>query len=231
MAPPTLPPLPADPEVKRAPTHPGHLWQASLTPELGREAIPLQNVPAESGSSLFSLYVYVPDCSLLFSLLPCLLSPSSVQQASYAASSFSSVSYCVQQTKVAFTPEDGSATQGISVSVSNSFLSRHGNLPVPSVSRSLLLATGKLVSEIFPLSLLPPDVCAAAHRRLCLSAGPCTRWERVCVVGWLWPKGLCEPVGRGSLAATLGTSSPRHKLAGMSWPFYSILTLGLGSAL
>ncbi|XP_043421695.1 rap guanine nucleotide exchange factor 1 isoform X9 [Prionailurus bengalensis] len=55
-------------------------------------------------------------------------------QASYAASSFSSVSYCVQQTKVAFTPEDGSATQGISVSVSNSFLSRHGNLPVPSES-------------------------------------------------------------------------------------------------
>ncbi|XP_039718842.1 rap guanine nucleotide exchange factor 1 isoform X6 [Pteropus medius] len=53
-------------------------------------------------------------------------------QASYAASSFSSVSYCVQQTKVAFTPEDSSATQGISVSVSNSFLSRHGNFPVPS---------------------------------------------------------------------------------------------------
>ncbi|XP_037654582.1 rap guanine nucleotide exchange factor 1 isoform X7 [Choloepus didactylus] len=55
-------------------------------------------------------------------------------QASYAASSFSSVSYCVQQTKVAFTPEDSSVTQGISVSVSNSFLSRHGNLPVPSES-------------------------------------------------------------------------------------------------
>uniref|UniRef100_F7D9U2 CRK SH3-binding GNRP n=1 Tax=Equus caballus TaxID=9796 RepID=F7D9U2_HORSE len=55
-------------------------------------------------------------------------------QASYAASSFSSVSYCVQQTKVAFTPEDGSAAQGISVSVSNSFLSRHGNLPVSSES-------------------------------------------------------------------------------------------------
>ncbi|KAM7316763.1 hypothetical protein ACRRTK_024494 [Alexandromys fortis] len=52
-------------------------------------------------------------------------------QASYAASSFS-VSYCVQQTKVAFTPEDGSAAQGLSVSVSNSFLSRHGSLPVPS---------------------------------------------------------------------------------------------------
>ncbi|XP_034350272.1 rap guanine nucleotide exchange factor 1 isoform X11 [Arvicanthis niloticus] len=52
-------------------------------------------------------------------------------QASYAASSFS-VSYCVQQTKVAFTPEDGSAAQGLSVSVSNSFLNRHGSLPVPS---------------------------------------------------------------------------------------------------
>ncbi|KAM7238347.1 hypothetical protein CapIbe_009867 [Capra ibex] len=53
-------------------------------------------------------------------------------QASCAAPPFSSVSYCVQQTKVAFTPEDGSAAPGISVSVSNSFLSRHGSLPVPS---------------------------------------------------------------------------------------------------
>nr|XP_036863770.1 rap guanine nucleotide exchange factor 1 isoform X10 [Manis javanica] len=58
-------------------------------------------------------------------------------QASYAAASFSSVSYCVQQTKVAFTPEDSSASQGISVSVSNSFLSRHGNLPVPSESPAM----------------------------------------------------------------------------------------------
>lgn len=58
----------------------------------------------------------------------------SVQQASYAASSFS-VSYCVQHTKVAFTPEDGSAAPGLSASVSNSFLSRHGALAVPSVSR------------------------------------------------------------------------------------------------
>ncbi|KAM8801994.1 rap guanine nucleotide exchange factor 1 isoform 3-T3 [Rhynchonycteris naso] len=63
---------------------------------------------------------------------PPALPPKQRQLASYAASSFSSVSYCVQQTKVAFTSEDGSATQGISVSVSNSFLSRHGNLPVPS---------------------------------------------------------------------------------------------------
>ncbi|XP_071072982.1 rap guanine nucleotide exchange factor 1 isoform X6 [Dasypus novemcinctus] len=62
---------------------------------------------------------------------PPALPPKQRQLASYAASSYS-VSYCVQQTKVAFTPEDSSATQGISVSVSNSFLSRHGNLPVPS---------------------------------------------------------------------------------------------------
>ncbi|KAK1334035.1 hypothetical protein QTO34_005034 [Cnephaeus nilssonii] len=63
-------------------------------------------------------------------------------QASHAASSFSSVSYCVQQTKVAFTPEDSSATQGISVSVSNSFLSRHGNLPVPSSENASAEAGG-----------------------------------------------------------------------------------------
>ncbi|XP_063100224.1 rap guanine nucleotide exchange factor 1 isoform X12 [Cavia porcellus] len=65
---------------------------------------------------------------------PPALPPKQRQLASYAASSFSSVSHCVQQTKVAFTPDDGSATQGLSVSMSNSFLSRHGSLPVPSES-------------------------------------------------------------------------------------------------
>ncbi|XP_059571609.1 rap guanine nucleotide exchange factor 1 [Alligator mississippiensis] len=53
-------------------------------------------------------------------------------QASYAASSFPSVSYCVQQTKVPFLPEDISATQGLSMSVSNSFLNRHSSFPVHS---------------------------------------------------------------------------------------------------
>uniref|UniRef100_A0A8C0GER1 CRK SH3-binding GNRP n=1 Tax=Chelonoidis abingdonii TaxID=106734 RepID=A0A8C0GER1_CHEAB len=53
-------------------------------------------------------------------------------QASYAASSFSSVSYCVQQTKVPFAPEDTSAIQGLSMSVSNSFLNRHSSFPVHS---------------------------------------------------------------------------------------------------
>ncbi|XP_073872324.1 rap guanine nucleotide exchange factor 1 isoform X13 [Macaca fascicularis] len=70
---------------------------------------------------------------------PPALPPKQRQLASCAAASFSSVSYCVQQTKVAFTPEDGSAAQGLSVSVSHSFLSRHGSLPVPlykSVFRS-----------------------------------------------------------------------------------------------
>ncbi|XP_027543407.1 rap guanine nucleotide exchange factor 1 isoform X5 [Neopelma chrysocephalum] len=58
-------------------------------------------------------------------------------QASYAASSFSSVSYCVQQTKVPFTPEDSGATQGLTMSVSNSFLSRHSSFPVHSESPSV----------------------------------------------------------------------------------------------
>ncbi|XP_066418907.1 rap guanine nucleotide exchange factor 1 isoform X5 [Molothrus aeneus] len=55
-------------------------------------------------------------------------------QASYAASSFSSVSYCVQQPKVPFSPEDCGATQGLTMSVSNSFLSRHSSFPVHSDS-------------------------------------------------------------------------------------------------
>ncbi|XP_073412062.1 rap guanine nucleotide exchange factor 1 isoform X5 [Dendrobates tinctorius] len=55
-------------------------------------------------------------------------------QASFAASSFSSVSYCAQPTKGVFAPEDGSHPQGISLSVSNCFLSRHGSFPVPSES-------------------------------------------------------------------------------------------------
>ncbi|XP_040261861.1 rap guanine nucleotide exchange factor 1 isoform X2 [Bufo bufo] len=55
-------------------------------------------------------------------------------QASFAASSFSSVSYCAQPTKGVFAPEDGSHPQGISLSVSNCFLSRHGSFPVPSDS-------------------------------------------------------------------------------------------------
>ncbi|XP_072604402.1 rap guanine nucleotide exchange factor 1 isoform X11 [Vulpes vulpes] len=86
-------------------------------------------------------------------------------QASYAASSFSSVSYCVQQTKVAFTPEDGSATQGISVSVSNSFLSRHGNLPVPSYKSVFRSYSQDFVphnhASVQPF--LPPTSSASPH--------------------------------------------------------------------
>ncbi|XP_075761663.1 rap guanine nucleotide exchange factor 1 isoform X2 [Pelodiscus sinensis] len=63
---------------------------------------------------------------------PPALPPKQRQLASYAASSFSSVSYCVQQTKVPFTPEDTSATQGLSMSISNSFLNRHSSFPVHS---------------------------------------------------------------------------------------------------
>ncbi|XP_027767443.1 rap guanine nucleotide exchange factor 1 isoform X6 [Empidonax traillii] len=68
---------------------------------------------------------------------PPALPPKQRQLASYAASSFSSVSYCVQQTKVPFTPEDSGATQGLTMSVSNSFLSRHSSFPVHSESPSV----------------------------------------------------------------------------------------------
>ncbi|PNI68806.1 RAPGEF1 isoform 3 [Pan troglodytes] len=87
-------------------------------------------------------------------------------QASCAASSFSSVSHCVQQTKVAFTPEDGSAAQGLSVSVSNSFLSRHGSLPVPSSENASeeagegeyvnLYSSGQSSEELAPSRGEPP---------------------------------------------------------------------------
>ncbi|XP_059266474.1 rap guanine nucleotide exchange factor 1 isoform X6 [Mustela nigripes] len=86
-------------------------------------------------------------------------------QASCAAASFSSVSYCVQQTKVAFTPEDSSATQGISVSVSNSFLSRHGTLPVPS-SRSVFRSFSQDCVPHSPASVqpfLPPTSSSSPH--------------------------------------------------------------------
>ncbi|KAM5298544.1 rap guanine nucleotide exchange factor 1 [Ctenodactylus gundi] len=85
-------------------------------------------------------------------------------QASYAASSFS-VSYCVQQTKVPFTPEDGSATQGLSVSVSNSFLSRHGSLPVPSY-KSVFRSYSQDFASPHPASVhpfLPPTSSSSPH--------------------------------------------------------------------
>ncbi|XP_063792841.1 rap guanine nucleotide exchange factor 1 isoform X2 [Pseudophryne corroboree] len=63
---------------------------------------------------------------------PPALPPKQRQLASFAASSFSSVSYCAQPTKGVFAPEDSSLPQGISLSVSNCFLSRHGSFPVPS---------------------------------------------------------------------------------------------------
>ncbi|XP_052525314.1 rap guanine nucleotide exchange factor 1 isoform X7 [Tympanuchus pallidicinctus] len=68
---------------------------------------------------------------------PPALPPKQRQLASYAASSFPSVSYCVQQTKVPFTPEDTGAAQGLTMSVSNSFLNRHSSFPVHSESPSV----------------------------------------------------------------------------------------------
>ncbi|XP_053137885.1 rap guanine nucleotide exchange factor 1 isoform X2 [Hemicordylus capensis] len=63
---------------------------------------------------------------------PPALPPKQRQLASFAASSFSSVSYCVQPPKVPFAPEDLGTTQGLSMSVSNSFLHQHSSFPVHS---------------------------------------------------------------------------------------------------
>ncbi|XP_063000774.1 rap guanine nucleotide exchange factor 1 isoform X3 [Elgaria multicarinata webbii] len=63
---------------------------------------------------------------------PPALPPKQRQLASFAASSFSSVSYCVQPPKVPFAPEDLGTAQGLSMSVSNSFLHQHSSFPVHS---------------------------------------------------------------------------------------------------
>ncbi|XP_072840990.2 rap guanine nucleotide exchange factor 1 isoform X2 [Pogona vitticeps] len=63
---------------------------------------------------------------------PPALPPKQRQLASFAASSFSSVSYCVQPPKVSFAPEDIGTTQALSMSISNSFLHQHSSYPVPS---------------------------------------------------------------------------------------------------
>lgn len=82
----------------------------------------------------YPLFIAFSVLSFFVSSVSCFLPPP--QQASYAASSFSPVSYCVQQTKVPFTPEDSGAAQGLTMSVSNSFLNRHSSFPVHSVSCS-----------------------------------------------------------------------------------------------
>ncbi|KAM5329260.1 rap guanine nucleotide exchange factor 1 isoform 4-T4 [Glossophaga mutica] len=96
---------------------------------------------------------------------PPALPPKQRQLASFAASSFSSVSYCVQQTRVAFTPEDSSAAQGISVSVSNSFLSRHGHLPVPSYKSVFRSFSQDSVphSQASAQPFLPPTSSSSPH--------------------------------------------------------------------
>ncbi|XP_048368346.1 rap guanine nucleotide exchange factor 1 isoform X4 [Sphaerodactylus townsendi] len=57
-------------------------------------------------------------------------------QASFATSSFSSVSFCVQPPQVPFGPEDSSgvSVQGLSMSISNSFLHQHSSFLVHSES-------------------------------------------------------------------------------------------------
>ncbi|CAI5794163.1 rap guanine nucleotide exchange factor 1 isoform X8 [Podarcis lilfordi] len=69
---------------------------------------------------------------------PPALPPKQRQLASFAASSsFSSVSYCVQPPKVPIATEDIGTAQGLTMSISNSFLHQHSTLPVHSESPAI----------------------------------------------------------------------------------------------
>nr|XP_014340836.1 PREDICTED: rap guanine nucleotide exchange factor 1 [Latimeria chalumnae] len=73
-------------------------------------------------------------------------------QASYAASSSSFISCYVQQSKVPVPAEDAGSVPSISMSVSNSFLSRHSSFTTPSTLPSPSL------SEDFPFPSLLPSI-------------------------------------------------------------------------
>uniref|UniRef100_A0A8D2JC67 CRK SH3-binding GNRP n=1 Tax=Varanus komodoensis TaxID=61221 RepID=A0A8D2JC67_VARKO len=63
---------------------------------------------------------------------PPALPPKQRQLASFATSSLSSVSYCAQPPKVPFAPEDVGTAQGLTMSISNSFLHQHSSFPMHS---------------------------------------------------------------------------------------------------
>ncbi|XP_044295839.1 rap guanine nucleotide exchange factor 1 isoform X2 [Varanus komodoensis] len=65
---------------------------------------------------------------------PPALPPKQRQLASFATSSLSSVSYCAQPPKVPFAPEDVGTAQGLTMSISNSFLHQHSSFPMHSES-------------------------------------------------------------------------------------------------
>ncbi|XP_066466652.1 rap guanine nucleotide exchange factor 1 [Tiliqua scincoides] len=151
-------------------------------------------------------------------------------QASFAASSFSSVSYCVQPPKVPFAPEDIGTLQGLSMSVSNSFLHQHSSFPVhsyKSVFRSysqdfvprkqvsippFLSSTSSASSPPLPFPPVhqPPNsdlaaVPAAASQSLGAVDGPATSSQESCFNG----TSVCLP-SETSFTDSLQTSSSEH---------------------
>ncbi|KAG8509470.1 LOW QUALITY PROTEIN: Rap guanine nucleotide exchange factor 1, partial [Galemys pyrenaicus] len=170
-----LAPPPALPPKQRQLPPPRHRPHSlHLTPPRARRGLPAPPGPRGASGPEPS---GAPECR---AALPpptpdalCSLPPSRLLQASYAASSFSSVSYCVQQTKVAFTPEDGSAAQGITVSASNPFLGRHG--AVPSVSRSRCSLQEAPAAPPPPPSP-PPEPGRSAAASVALGVGPRAGW-------------------------------------------------------
>lgn len=137
-------------------------------------------------------FIHSLFCALFVSSISCFLPP--LQQASYAASSLSSVSYCVQQTKVPFTPEDTGATQGLTMSVSNSFLNRHSSFPVHSVSCSLHFNTCVVFVSVKLLcanSVLTLTVAGKAEGSFWgfWTHVVIPRWEELCVNPTKWSTG------------------------------------------
>ncbi|XP_072287950.1 rap guanine nucleotide exchange factor 1 isoform X3 [Pyxicephalus adspersus] len=120
-------------------------------------------------------------------------------QVPFAASSFSSVSYCAQPAKGVFsTPEDSSHPQGLSLSVSNCFLSRHGSFPVPSYKSFF-----RSYSQVFaPHSLAPAPPLLSPAIFYSFRYPPPNSLPRPPV---LPPASLCPPLASSQGGSACGT--------------------------
>ncbi|XP_018422034.1 PREDICTED: rap guanine nucleotide exchange factor 1 isoform X2 [Nanorana parkeri] len=120
-------------------------------------------------------------------------------QAPFAASSFSSVSYCAQPAKGVFNaPEDGSHPQGISLSASNCFLSRHGSFPVPSYKSVFRSYSQDFAphSQAPALPLLSPAIFYTSRYPLPDSVPP---------LPVVPPASLCPPLASSQGSSVCGT--------------------------
>ncbi|XP_069093194.1 rap guanine nucleotide exchange factor 1 isoform X2 [Pleurodeles waltl] len=147
---------------------------------------------------------------------PPALPPKQRQMGSYAASHLSSVSYCLQPTKGPLACEDPSAAQGISVSLSNCFLSRHGSLPMHSY-KSVFRSYSQDFASRSPASVpshLSSATCYSSHFppvHLSESSGPMGP-----LAAEPSPSGPDEPVGSLSSQDSSSSGIAPHCLASQS---------------